>query len=129
MRLVADGWTETPETNRRKAIENARRALHVAESDPEVLANAAFVLAQLGEDISAMIALVDRALALNPGFARGWFFSGALRLWAGELDLAVEHMETSLRLSPRKRKRVFRASRSRAGRRSSCATGSCPAAP
>jgi adenylate cyclase len=68
LRLVADGWTETPETNRRKAIENARRALHVAESDPEVLANAAFVLAQLGEDISAMIALVDLALALNPGF-------------------------------------------------------------
>jgi len=103
LRLVADGWTETPETNRRKAVENARRALHVAESDPEVLANAAFVLAQLGEDISAMIALVDLALALNPGFSRGWFFSGALRLWAGELDLAVEHMETSLRLSPRER--------------------------
>jgi adenylate cyclase len=26
--------------------------------------------------------------------------SGLLRLWAGHLDLAIEHVETSLRLSP-----------------------------
>ena len=29
--------------------------------------------------------------------------SGALRLWAGQHDLAIEHVETSLRLSPRER--------------------------
>jgi TolB-like protein len=103
LRLVADGWTEAPEEDRRKAVDLARQALQVAESDPGVLANAAFVLAQLGEDIGAMMELVDRALALNPSFARGWFNSGALRLWAGQLDLAIEHAETSLRLSPRER--------------------------
>ena len=50
-----------------------------------------------------MIGLVDRALALNPSFARGWYLSGVLRLWAGQPDLAIEHVETSLRLSPRER--------------------------
>ena len=50
-----------------------------------------------------MIGLVDRALALNPSFARGWYVSGFLRLWAGQPDLAIEHVETSLRLSPRER--------------------------
>ena len=50
-----------------------------------------------------MIGLVDRALALNPSFARGWFVSGLLRVWAGQPDLAIEHVETSLRLSPRER--------------------------
>ena len=50
-----------------------------------------------------MIGLVDRALALNPSFARGWYMSGVLRLWAGQPDLAIEHVETSLRLSPRER--------------------------
>ncbi len=50
-----------------------------------------------------MIGLVDRALALNPSFARGWYVSGVLRLWAGQPDLAIEHVETSLRLSPRER--------------------------
>ena len=50
-----------------------------------------------------MIALVERALALNPNFARGWNISGDLRFWAGQPDIAVAHAETSLRLSPRAR--------------------------
>jgi adenylate cyclase len=50
-----------------------------------------------------MIALVDRALALNPSYARGWYLSGLLRLWAGQPDIAIKHIEASLRLSPRAR--------------------------
>ena len=75
----------------------------MAENDPSILASAAFVLAYFGEDIGAMIGLVDRALALNPSFALGWHWSGVLRLFAGQPDLAIEHIETSLRLSPRER--------------------------
>ena len=100
-RLAIEGWTDAPETNRCKAIDLARQALQVAENDPGILANAALVLATFGEDIGAMIGLVDRALALNPSYARGWFQSGVLRLWAGQHDLAIEHVETALRLSPR----------------------------
>ena len=103
LRLVRDGWAEEPETSRRKADDLARQALQVAENDPGILANAAFVLAYFGEDIGAMIGLVDRALALNPSFARGWYLSGILRIFAGQHDLAIEHVETSLRLSPRER--------------------------
>jgi tetratricopeptide (TPR) repeat protein len=58
-------------------------------------------LAVLGEDLDAMIALVDRALAFNPSYARGWHISGFLRLWAGQTDIAIEHGEMALRLSPR----------------------------
>jgi adenylate cyclase len=47
--------------------------------------------------------LVDRALVLNPRCARGWQVSGVLRLQAGQPDLALEHLETALRLSPRAR--------------------------
>jgi adenylate cyclase len=61
------------------------------------------VLGWFGEDIGAMIGLVDRALALNPSYARGWSVSGVLRIWAGQPDLAIEHIETALRLSPRER--------------------------
>ena len=50
-----------------------------------------------------MMALVDRALALNPNSARGWFISGALRQWAGQPDIAIQHIEAALRLSPRAR--------------------------
>jgi TolB-like protein/class 3 adenylate cyclase len=103
MRLVREGWTEEPEPAARKAVDLARRALQVAGDDPGILADAAFVLANFGEDIGAMMALVDRALALTPSFARGWFLSGVLRLWAGQHDVAIEHAETALRLSPRER--------------------------
>jgi tetratricopeptide (TPR) repeat protein len=101
MHLVRDGWAEDPETSRRKARDLARQALQVAENDPRILAISAFVLAYFGEDIGAMIGLVDRALALNPSYAHGWYFSGLLRIFAGQPDLAIEHVETSLRLSPR----------------------------
>src|SRR6266568_2684175 len=103
MRLVRDSWAEDPETNRHKATHLARQALQAGENDPDVLINAAQVLAFFGEDIGAMIGLVERALALNPSFARGWFQSGALRTWAGQHDLAIEHLEISQRLSPRER--------------------------
>jgi adenylate cyclase len=103
LRLVNDGWAETPDTNRHRAVDLARQALQVGQSDPSILANAAWVLAYFGEDIGTMIGLVDRALALNPSFARGWFMSGSTRVFAGQHDLAIKHIETSLRLSPRER--------------------------
>jgi adenylate cyclase len=74
-RLLDDGVSEDPDVDRVKGIDLARRALEVAGDDPGILANAALALAYFGEDIGAMITLVDRALALNPNFARGWFIS------------------------------------------------------
>jgi TolB-like protein len=102
-RLLVDGRSEDPAADRLKGVDFARRALEVARDDPVVLANAAEPLAHSGEDIGAMIALADRALALNPNFARGWHISGLLRLFAGQPDVAIEHVETALRLSPRAR--------------------------
>jgi TolB-like protein/class 3 adenylate cyclase len=103
MRLVRESWAEAPELASRQAVDLARRALQVAGDDPGILANAAFVLANFGEEIGAMMALVDRALALTPSFSRGWFLSGVLRLWASQPDVAIEHAEMALRLSPRER--------------------------
>ena len=55
-----------------RGIDFAKRALEVAGDDPGVLANAAYALAYFGEDIGTMMAFVDRALTLNPSYARGW---------------------------------------------------------
>jgi tetratricopeptide (TPR) repeat protein len=77
--------------------------LQVAQDDPDTLANAAMVLAMFGEDIDAMLALVDRAVALHPSFARGWYIAGMLRNFAGQQEAAIERLETAQRLSPRGR--------------------------
>jgi TolB-like protein len=101
MRLAMDGWAEDLEASRQKAMTFARRALDVGGNDPIVLVNAAHTLAYLGEEVTAMAALVDRALALNPSYARGWYVSGLVRMFSGQPDLAIEHVEKSMRLSPR----------------------------
>jgi TolB-like protein/class 3 adenylate cyclase len=103
MTLVRDGWAEAPDTSRGNASDLTRQALQAGENDPRILVEAAYVLAYFGEDIGAMIGLIERALALNPSFARGWSVSGLLRIWAGQHDLAIVHVETALRLSPRER--------------------------
>ena len=116
VRLLLDGRSEDPAADRMKGADFARRALEVAGDDPGILVGAAHALAYFGEDIGAMMALVDRALALNPNYARGWLISGTLRSDAGQPDLAIEHVETSLRLSPRARLRDARCNRRCASR-------------
>jgi len=98
--LHVNGWANDPELSYREGVDLSRQALRVASDDPGVLGGAAAALAYFGEDIHAAIELIDRALALNPSFARGWVTSGRLRLWAGQPELAISHFETSLRLSP-----------------------------
>jgi len=105
--LATSDWTNDTETHRREGINLARQALRCAPDDPDVLANAAVVLGSLGEDIDVAIGSIDRSLALNPSFARGWVWSARLRNFAGQPDLAIEHFQTSLRLSPRDRMGTF----------------------
>jgi adenylate cyclase len=99
--LDLSGWADDLETNRHKSLDLARKAVRVAPDDPGVLGHVAFVLGYFGEDIDSAIGMIDRCLALNPSFARGWMFSGFLRLYAGQCDRAIEHLEISLRLNPR----------------------------
>ena len=102
-RVCADGTSESPETDRLKGMDFGHRALQTARDDPGALANAAFALGWFGEDIGSMIAVIDRALRLNPSHARGWYISGTLRLFAGDPNVAIQHLETALLLSPRAR--------------------------
>jgi adenylate cyclase len=43
---------------------------------------------------------MDRALALNPNLARVWNFSGWLRNWLEQPEIAIEHLARAMRLSP-----------------------------
>jgi TolB-like protein/class 3 adenylate cyclase/predicted ATPase len=99
--LDLNDWMDDREANRCLGLDLTRRALRVGADDPDVLAPAAYLLGHFGEDIHAAIGLMDRALASRPSFAHGWFWSGWLRLFAGQPDLSIEHFERGRRLSPR----------------------------
>jgi TolB-like protein/Flp pilus assembly protein TadD len=102
--LEVNGLTDDREANRERGVALAKQALQLAGDDPGVLATAAFALGYFGEDIHVAMALIDRALLLDPSFARGWIMSGWARMWSGQPDIAIRRFETSLRLNPRDRK-------------------------
>jgi len=98
--LDLNGWTEDPERERQQSVDLARRAIRASGDDPYVLAEAAFVIGYFESDIDPAIVLIDRSLELNPNSAIAWFRSGWLRLWAGQINLGIEHFENSLRFNP-----------------------------
>jgi TolB-like protein/class 3 adenylate cyclase len=98
--LAQNDWIDDYEANRQQALNLARRALRISADDPRVLSDAAMVLAYLDENTTIATALIDRALSLNPSYARGWNISGAIRLAEGRTDLAIEHFERSAQLDP-----------------------------
>ena len=115
-RLLRDGRSEDPEADRLKGVDFARRALEVAGDDPGILVNAVQALAFFGEDIGAMMGLVDRALALNPNFARGWHISGVLRLGGPARHRDRTSRSRATPQSPRPRRPLAQCNRSRAFR-------------
>jgi adenylate cyclase len=103
LQLAEGGWVEDRDANRRTAIELARRAIAVAPDDPSVLASSAGVLTYFSGDINAAIALIDRAVMLNPSSARAWNWRAWIMLGDGQPDTAIANFETSMRLTPRDR--------------------------
>jgi TolB-like protein/Tfp pilus assembly protein PilF len=98
--IVGLGWSTDPEADTRQSVALAHRALKAAGDDAKVLGEVAGVLAYLEHDLDGAIALTERALALNPSCAQALIASGGLRVARGDADVAVEHLERSLRLDP-----------------------------
>ena len=89
-----------PAAHREASAALIQRALQAAGDDAAVLVLVARASVILGRDAAAAAAMIDRALALNPGSAEAWSVSGRLRLAMGEADLAARHIETATRLDP-----------------------------
>jgi tetratricopeptide (TPR) repeat protein len=96
----ANGWiidrtTEIVETERLAKLGADR-----GRNDAVALAWSAHALAHVVGDIKTGIALVDRALLLNANLAVAWQRSGWLRIYAGDCELAIEHLRRAVRLNP-----------------------------
>jgi len=98
--VMTFGWSDDPQTHRRRGIDLARRAVDVGGDDANVLAMAANVMSGLDGDLDKAISLADRAMALNPGASRVWLQAAILLLLRGEPNRAIQQLETALRLDP-----------------------------
>ncbi|MGF7162462.1 TolB-like protein [Rhodoligotrophos appendicifer] len=95
-----NGWMTDPEQEVSAGASLARRAVELGRDDPVALTRAGHALAHLVGDLDGGIALLDRALVLNPNLAAAWFLGGYLRVWRGESDGAIERFTKAMRLSP-----------------------------
>jgi adenylate cyclase len=95
-----NGWTadlvnETAETKRL-----ADRAIRLGQDDAQVLCWSGAALAFVVGEVDEGIALVERALRLNPNLMDAWLSSGLIRLILCDWSLAVDDFAHAMRLSP-----------------------------
>lgn len=95
-----NGWAKDQAQERAEGERLARRAVVLGRDDPVALTRGGHALAHLTGDVDSGIALLDRAVFLNPNLAAAWFLGGFLRTWHGECESAIEHFERAMRLSP-----------------------------
>jgi TolB-like protein/class 3 adenylate cyclase len=94
------GWVSDPDSEAVEGALLARRAIELGKGDPATLTMGGFAVAYLEGDIEFGGAAIDRALELNPNFAGAWGLSGWIRVYRGEPDLAIEHVQRAMQLSP-----------------------------
>lgn len=95
-----NGWMADPASEMAEGARLARQGVELGRDDAVALTRCGHALAHLGGDLDAGIALLDRAVMLNPNLAAAWFLGGFLRVWIGEPDNAIAHFERAMRFSP-----------------------------
>ncbi|MBO9649424.1 MAG: winged helix-turn-helix domain-containing protein [Variovorax sp.] len=95
-----NGWMTDRPREIAEGIRLARRAVELGRDDAVALTRGGHALGHLAGDLDGGIALLDRAVLLNPNLATAWFLGGFLRALHGETDAASEHLARAVRLSP-----------------------------
>jgi TolB-like protein/class 3 adenylate cyclase/Tfp pilus assembly protein PilF len=97
---MVNGWMTNRVQDIAEATRLASRAAELGKDDAVALSFSGLALGYVAGDLEAGLALIDRALVLNPNLAAAWSASGSLRSYRGENDLAIEHLAHAMRLSP-----------------------------
>lgn len=95
-----NGWTTDRPAEIAEGARLARLAIQLGRDDAVALTRGGHALAHFNADLDGGIALLDRALVLNPNLASAWFLGGFLRVWHGEPDGAIKYFAQAMRLSP-----------------------------
>ncbi|HEY3144706.1 MAG TPA: CadC-family transcriptional regulator, partial [Dongiaceae bacterium] len=93
-------WVTDVEREIAEGTRLVRRAVELGQDDAVALAASAHAMTHLVRDLDGSIALLDRALVLDPNLAAGWYLGGFVRIWRGEPDEAIERIAHGMRLSP-----------------------------
>lgn len=95
-----NGWMIDRPAEFADGIRLARLAVQLGKDDAVALTRAGHTLAHLAGDLDGAVALLDRALLLNPNLAAAWFLGGFLRAERGDPEAAIEFFTRAMRFSP-----------------------------
>jgi TolB-like protein len=95
-----NGWMTDRPREYADGIRLARLAVELGKDDAVALARAGHTLAHLAGDLDGAVALLDKALVLNPNLASAWFLGGFLRAERGDPEDAIEYFTRAMRFSP-----------------------------
>jgi TolB-like protein len=97
-----NGWTTDRLQDIAETARLARLVAQLGKDDALALAFSGLALGYVAGDLAGAVALVERALLLNPNLATAWYASGTVRAFrGGEPDIAIDHLLRAMRLSPR----------------------------
>jgi TolB-like protein/class 3 adenylate cyclase len=99
-RRKMNGWADEGSSEGLEAERLAGRAVKCGNDDAVALASSGIAIGYMFTDFDRAVSLLERAQALNPNLAMAWHLGGWIRCFNGQQDLAVEHLERAVRLSP-----------------------------
>ena len=95
-----NGWVADRSQAMSEGARLAHRAIELGKDDAVALARGGHALANFVGDVDGGIALIDKALLLNPNLAAAWFLGGFVQIMRGEPDNAIERLAYAMRSSP-----------------------------
>ena len=94
------GWIPEVSDEVAEVTRLTKRAIELGKDDAIALAASGWALAAIVHDLDQGIALIDRALVLNPNFAEAWHAGGWIKDWLGEPLSAIDYFAHAIRLNP-----------------------------
>jgi tetratricopeptide (TPR) repeat protein len=94
------GWMIDPARETAETAMLAGRAAELGREDALALSSAGTALVIVVGDFDGGGACIERAIALNSNLAWAWLSSATMNAFGGEPEIAIEHANRALRLSP-----------------------------
>jgi adenylate cyclase len=98
-RKITYNWTSELDRTKTEGLRLARLAGDMQNDDPLVLTMLCAAHSVIG-DLDVASALIEKALALDPNSAMAWNRSGWVNTYLIRPEIAIEHFQRALRLSP-----------------------------
>jgi len=97
------GWITDRPAETAECVQLALRAAELGKDDALALAKAAHAISAVGGDVEGGASLIERAIRLNPHLTAAWYVSGWIMLWLGKPEVAIQHLQHAMKLSPNDR--------------------------